>query len=202
MRPQTDYVSKRVGKIVIVGFHHQIGHNRYWLCQCDCGNQKILRTDCLKRTGIKSCGCSRRGPNNSRWNGVGDIHRSVLTKIRDDAKIRNLDFRLTLEYLWKLFIIQNKKCALTGDVLNFGKTCRDRSRTASLDRIDPTKGYIETNVQWVHKDINFAKQSMTNEKFIDLCWKVTNNALVAQMDEQHGPNVKDAGSTPAKSTIL
>lgn len=202
MRELVDYTSKRFGKIVVLRFHHQQANHRYWLCQCDCGTQKLLRSDCLKCNGIKSCGCSRRGSNNPSWKGIGQIHQSVLTRIKDDAKIRNIKFDLTLEFLWNLFCYQKNKCIFTGDVLCFGKTCRDRNRTASLDRIDPTKGYIMGNVQWVHKKVNFAKQSMTNTEFIELCRKVVSNAPVAQMDEQHGPNVKDAGSTPAGSTNL
>ena len=202
MRPIKDYTSKRFGKIVVLSLHHRSRNRPYWLCQCDCGNQKILRTDCLKQTGIKSCGCSRRGPNNPSWKGIGEIHQSVLTKIRDDAKIRKLEFGLTLEYLWSLFVGQNKKCNLTGDILCFGQTCRDTSRTASLDRIDPDKGYVEGNVQWVHKNVNFAKQSMTQNQFVSMCKKVANNAPVAQLEERHGPNVEDMGSSPFGSTIL
>ncbi|CAK0755581.1 hypothetical protein CCP3SC1AL1_210020 [Gammaproteobacteria bacterium] len=35
-------------------------------------------------------------------------------------------------------------------------------------------GYIITNVQWTDKDINYAKQEMTNEQFIEMCEKITN----------------------------
>lgn len=39
----------------------------------------------------------------------------------------------------------------------------------SLDRIDSNKGYVEGNVQWVHKDVNMMKQSYSNERFIGIC---------------------------------
>lgn len=38
-----------------------IGRDRYrrkiWKCQCTCGNITTIRDDCLKRGGVKSCGC-------------------------------------------------------------------------------------------------------------------------------------------------
>ena len=41
--------------------------------------------------------------------------------------------------------------------------------TMSLDRIDNNKGYIEENVQWVHKDINMMKRIYSQDYFIYMC---------------------------------
>jgi len=46
--------------------------------------------------------------------------------------------------------------------------------TASLDRIDSSKGYVRGNIQWVHIAINFMKHSLPEEEFIRWC------CLVAQ----------------------
>jgi archaellum component FlaC len=46
----------------------------------------------------------------------------------------------------------------------------------SLDRIDSKLGYIEGNVQWLHKDVNYMKQEYSQEYYIDICKKVANNA--------------------------
>lgn len=74
---------------------------------------------------------------------------------------------------------QNKKCALTGDIIYFPTRCWSRDGTASLDRIDSSKGYTKENVQWVHKDINMMKQEYTTEVFLGWCKKVVehNNLL-------------------------
>ena len=32
-----------------------------WKCLCDCGNEKIVRSDCLQNGYTKSCGCKMRG---------------------------------------------------------------------------------------------------------------------------------------------
>jgi hypothetical protein len=49
-----------------------------------------------------------------------------------------------------------------------------KERTASLDRIDSSFGYIEGNVQWVHKDINIIKLDYDQDYFIKICSAVCN----------------------------
>jgi hypothetical protein len=45
--------------------------------------------------------------------------------------------------------------------------------TASLDRIDNSKGYIVGNVWWVHKDINTMKMDFPLEQFRSYCKRVS-----------------------------
>ena len=32
-------------------------HRTTWMCQCNCGNQVVVRTDCLLQGNTQSCGC-------------------------------------------------------------------------------------------------------------------------------------------------
>ena len=41
--------------------------------------------------------------------------------------------------------------------------------TASLDRIDSNKGYVEGNVQWVHVDVNYMKLDYDQDYYINIC---------------------------------
>jgi hypothetical protein len=121
---------------------------------------------------------SKEGRPNRNTKKFGDIHQSYIYLIKNRAKNKNLDFNLTGAYLWKLFIKQNKKCALSGLELHFPKAWGVKSKTlitASLDRIDSNKGYIIGNVQWVHKTINTMKMNLTDSEFIKFCKKVAIN---------------------------
>lgn len=72
---------------------------------------------------------------------------------------------------------QNFKCALTGDDLiirQSGIYLHATEENLSLDRIDSTKGYIEGNVQWVTKIVNFMKRDYPQEDFIETCKKIVN----------------------------
>ena len=85
--------------------------------------------------------------------------------------MRNIEWNITFEYLADLLIEQDFKCDLTGwdiDAMEVNKN------TASLDRIDSSKGYIEGNVQWVHKMVNMSKQQYTQEEFVEMCTAVAN----------------------------
>jgi len=116
----------------------------------------------------------------SKKTGYEGISGTIWASIKGNAKTRKIPFLITIKYAWDLFLRQDKKCALSGLYLEFGhgylsKHFRSKT-TASLDRINSKLGYIEGNVQWVHKDINLMKWKLPQERFIDMCKKVTENA--------------------------
>ena len=53
-----DFVGRRFGRLVVVdrAENDKFGH-RHWVCQCDCGNIKVVNADNLKRGLTQSCGC-------------------------------------------------------------------------------------------------------------------------------------------------
>lgn len=116
------------------------------------------------------------GRKNNKQYLIGEISKTFWGMIKRCAKIRNLDFDITPEYIWLLFIEQKRCCKLTGMELTTDCVSSDKTRynrTASLDRIDSNKGYVINNVQWVHKYINQMKWEFSQEKFIELCKLVT-----------------------------
>jgi hypothetical protein len=146
----------------------------YWICVCSCGKELRTGINSLKRGNTKSCGCWKiektiqRNKNNRK--GCGDLYGHHISNIKFNARLRNLEYNLTDEYLWNLFLQQERKCKLSGVELGFGS--HGFKTTASLDRIDPFKGYVEGNVQWVHKDINRMRLEKTVDEFLEICRKV------------------------------
>lgn len=86
--------------------------------------------------------------------------------IKYKANKRNIDFNISIKYLRNLFKQQKYKCCYSNRKLTFNS--KKKRGTASLDRIDSNKGYIVGNVHWVHKDVNLAKQSLTEIEFANL----------------------------------
>lgn len=54
-------------------------------------------------------------------------------------------------------------------ILFISKEDLSGTTTASLDRKNPTIGYIEGNVWWIHKHINQMKWQFGTEYFLSLC---------------------------------
>lgn len=169
----TSLIGKKFGKLLVVDSAGKRHNTTYWVCKCDCTKIVVARRGHLTDGGTKSCGCLRRGKLSPHWTGYGDISGGFYHRIQEHAKRRKLKFDVGIDYLWRLFQKQNGKCALSGLDLELppdNKAWREQGhKTASLDRIDPTKGYIKGNVQWVHKDVNMMKQRFGQEYFISLC---------------------------------
>jgi hypothetical protein len=144
-----------------------------YLCRCACGTERIVPANSLKMGVSTSCGCNRFkfGPNSHNWLGYGELSADYWGAINRGAENRGKQVKTSIEYAWDLFLKQDRKCALSGEELCFGK-----DKTASLDRIDSDIDYIEGNVQWIHKDINKMKNNLSEEVFIEWCKKIADHA--------------------------
>jgi hypothetical protein len=173
-----DITGQEFGKLKVLKYygHHKRQQHCCWECLCVCGNKKVIAHSSLVRGRSKSCGCSyTHGNNHKCWRGHGEISGKIFSHIKSHAIKRDQEFNITIEHIWNLFLHQDRKCALSGLPIRFSlsdKEHRKRLTTASLDRIDSNKGYIEGNVQWVHKDINWMKNDFDNQYFIEICKKV------------------------------
>jgi len=155
-----------------------LGTDKRWYKKCpNCGElQSYLRRNYAINSynaGKECKACSNSRPENNQHKGwvKGVLRYSFCDKYRIQAALRNITWQVTAEYLADLLIEQDYKCALTGwdiDAMQVNKN------TASLDRIDSSKGYIEGNLQWVHKMVNMCKQQYTQEEFVSLCISVAN----------------------------
>lgn len=174
-------VGKKFNLLTIISTYKQSDRsgkkaNRVWAhCQCDCGKKKSLRIDQVCTGVTPSCGCLSHNRwdmvsgKNPAFTGKGDIRGAKIAEIKRSAKKRGYEFNISKEFLWELYLSQNKKCALTGLDIWFGRIHFPNETTASLDRIDNDKGYVYGNVRWVLKDINMIRGSYNDEYFIKLC---------------------------------
>jgi len=145
-------------------------HSKYKVkcLNCNCNNIYITtKSNILHTKNCHKC-CSRNiiGPNNPKWKGGEIIPMDYFNSIKRNAKTRNLKFNISINYLEKLYNKQNKKCFFVDEPLSF------IDKTASLDRINSSKGYVKNNVQWVHKDINLMKNNKNDSGFINSCIKI------------------------------
>lgn len=123
-----------------------------------------------------------------RYGTIGEFHGSLYRVYKHNAEKRGYEFKVSQDFLWKLFQKQNGLCKLSGLPLTLKSVFKtnpnskgshiDRTRlTASIDRIDSSKGYTEDNVQWIHKVINIMKGNLSDNDFIYFCKSVSNNNI-------------------------
>lgn len=182
-----DLIGQTFGQLTVLRFLRSDGHNRFWECLCSCGGITEATTGKLNYGHKTSCGCGanrhkrnhKRGSNHKNWTGFKDISGSIWHRIETSAEKRGINFDISIEEAWNIFIGQDKKCALSGESISFAEDSEDLRNglnTASLDRIDSSKGYTKDNVQWVHVKINYMKQWFDQNEFIELCKKVAEHA--------------------------
>lgn len=181
-RRSLSYVEKVCNKLTIREVFK--GNAGRWFCRCDCqcGSVGVVkRLDGVLGGHIPSCGCAylnrstMTGEGNPAFSGIGELSGSRVYWIKRGAQRRGIEFFVTKEYLWNLFEAQEASCALSGVKLTFGRMRYSYETTASLDRIDSTKGYIEGNLQWVHKDVNKIKRDIGQDYFLELCYRISDH---------------------------
>ena len=140
--------------------------------QCDCGytTTKELGVHYSSKR-CRNCYTTLQTGKENHYSrkGYKDLSSTYWTSLKAGAISRDISFSLNIEEAWELFILQSKKCALTDIDISLTHQYSGGEQTASLDRIDSSKGYNKHNVQWVHKTLNYMKWTLTQEEFIHIC---------------------------------
>jgi 5-methylcytosine-specific restriction endonuclease McrA len=149
------------------------GQGVYWLCKCDCGNEKVVWSSSLISNITKSCGCLRKEHWERRKIGYSQssINR-IYRQYKRHAKSRNLKFELTRE---RFIELTSGSCFYCGDLPN--QVCRNENNTGDyvyngIDRINNNIGYEIDNCVSCCKQCNRAKSDYTLEEFYNWINKI------------------------------
>lgn len=164
-----DLLGERFGQLVVIEYIGSVNDKVRWLCQCDCGEKyEVNSGDLTRKDSRKLTNCSSRvhrsGENSAHWMGEYGISATYWGAVQKGAASRELDFSINIKYAASKF---TGYCELSGLRIEL-------NTTASLDRIDSSKGYIEGNIQWLHKDVNRIKSDLDEDYFIlltSLIWE-------------------------------
>lgn len=180
-----ELIGTQVGAYLLKNHYTQLdtaGRNQHWwTCECVCGAtvEKAERRIIHNKSSRCSCNYVPKPTKEKSklWRGVGDLSGAYFSTIRLNAREKGCEFSITIQEIWDLFIAQGKACALSGVPIYFTTKNNDgvkvEHQTASLDRIDSEKGYILSNVWWVHKDANRMKNAYSVGTVVDFCYRVT-----------------------------
>jgi hypothetical protein len=106
----------------------------------------------------------------------------MVSKARLRARVKHLEFNIDTEYVRSLVVTH---CPILGIPLEWsryrGNGSRSLPNSPSLDRIDPTKGYVKGNVWIISNKANMIKNNATHEE-LKLVAKVVGEALVKSLE--------------------
>jgi AP2 domain. len=161
-----DLSGKRFGRLFVIGRAPNKGKDTVWLCRCDCGTEKVVRGNDIKRGKIESCGC---------------LHSEMLIK-RNYVHGHSAKGKFTYEYHSWASMIQRCENEKRNNFKYYGgrgiKVC-DRwknsfenfledmgprpSKNHTLDRIDVNGNYEPSNCRWVDKSNQSRNQRVRSD---------------------------------------
>ena len=169
MSNRLDLVGQHFGKLLVLKRLKRKAKNgtAYWLCQCDCGKTKEIRTTGLKNGKTKSCGCNPSGKKRSKDNAF----RTVFRRYKSQAKTRGYEFHLSKDEVKQL---TSNNCYYCGkepeQIAKASLRNLDNQEIYiynGIDRLDNFKGYITENVVSCCKICNQMKHILGYEQFIN-----------------------------------
>ena len=176
-----DLCGRKFGRLTVIKpSGRKYNYNTYWLCICDCGNEKEILDTSLKNGTTKSCGClnlekiiernKSRTPKNKLAYGEASFNL-VYRTYKKGAKTRNLDFELSKDDFRNLTQQNCYYCNRKPNQIQKpqdGKGVNGEYIYNGIDRVDNSKGYILNNCVPCCGECNFKKSFVT----VEICRKV------------------------------
>jgi len=184
-----DRTNMRYGRLLVIKHAGKDKRNKHlWLCQCDCGNKKVVVADNLSSGKSKSCGCLKAeflAKKGNQWGLYEDREIALLKVQYSHLKRRNKNMGFVNVFDFETFTRLSKgSCKYCG--LEYSKEIEDRLNESKkskrlsdhilkcngIDRVDNKKGYVKDNCVSCCKYCNFAKHTMTEDEFYKWIKKV------------------------------
>lgn len=171
-------LGKKFGDLTVVKLLRKNNRNVLY-CQCKCGKyQYLYRWQLKDRLSCSQC---------------GKYSKQYISKTKDlDVQFFNHlkqsydDFQITYKYANDLLKQQHHRCAYTGSAL----FTQNNYNNCVLDKINPQKGFVKNNVQWICKQIGKMKGQLTDKQFLQICKKISiRNAIC--MEPKKTKNTKN-----------
>lgn len=174
-----DYTGTRFGRLLAIEYKRE-NKKSYWLCECECGEQKWILRDSLSSGKSKSCGCLRKQivselktANTYKHKRLYRIWLSMRDRCnnKNNGSYRRYGFRgIKVDSVWDNFD-------------NFYEWSMNNGYNdeLSIDRVNNNKGYSPDNCRWVD---NFVQANNTiNNVFVEIEGKIL---TLAQQAKKYG----------------
>lgn len=169
---ESNFVGEKFNKLTAIKKIKKNGRCWY-LCKCDCGNEKVIAGWRLKSGYTKSCGCIAR--ESDKWRnkdkrlepGVSNARR-VIEYYKKNARKRNIAFNLTEQQCLKVMKQNCYYCGREPFNVSNRKNSWGEFIYNGIDRLDNNKPYSMNNVVPCCKDCNYMKKNHTEKEFLEV----------------------------------
>ena len=178
-----DLLGKKFGRLTVTERSYpntKLG-DAMWLCKCECGKERIVVGNSLRRGLTKSCGCLNvevASKSNKLKSGLSNM-RIVMSYYKRNAKKKGLKFELTEKQFTEL---TKQECYYCGVKPYRIQKLRKNGEYVynGLDRIDNDKGYAINNVVSCYAKCNYAKRNMSLQEFKEWIERVYDKSILKE----------------------
>jgi len=172
-------LDQKFGRLLVIAEAEPVGTRKRaaWLCRCDCGNQKIVKSEELKNGDTKSCGCLNDEKRKERapqlYGACVKYHPSETTARR--VWRCNYQDGVSFEDFYRISQMDCHYCgSKPNNVQNSALQDKKSSQSArengnfiynGLDRIDSSLPHTLENMVPCCKWCNYAKRERTTSEF-------------------------------------
>ncbi len=171
-----DHSGEKFGKLLLLEkiTKFRSGRNRtYYKCLCDCGNEKTMRWTNLNSNGTISCGCARNEAHKYRRKPSEDMSfNRLLHSYIQGANHRGLRFELSKDDFKKLTKENCHYCGVPPTKLICVRRDEKGYIYNGIDRVDSSKGYINSNCVSCCEHCNIMKMDYKESEFLEQVEKI------------------------------
>lgn len=164
-----DMTGQRFGKLTVISQAETKNNRAMWLCQCDCGNEKIVAGKHLRNGMVKSCGCyireylkeckTKHSKCNSKlyyvYNGIKD--RCYNSNKKGYKNYGGRGIVMCQEWL-------NDFMSFYNWAIENGYSEESKRGEYTIDRIDNNGNYEPSNCRWI--TIREQQKNKRNNRYI------------------------------------
>lgn len=160
MSKRLNIIGQVFGRLTVINFDYVHKGKAYWLCECKCGNRKVIVGVNLITGNAKSCGCYNSEVASKRSIERNTIHGQYNSPTYNSwcsmmQRCTNKNYKRYKDYGGRGITVCNRWYIFE----NFLEDMGERPEGLSLDRIDNEGNYESGNCKW-----SISKEQSSNRR--------------------------------------